>query len=94
MHGGAGFLDFVQQNFGAAQGQLLFILADGRQAGNAVLSESDAVIARNGDVLRDAQTVILQGAYGTQRHNVRHGKHSGNIRGLSLIHISEPTRRS
>ena len=60
MHGGAGFLDFVQQNFGAAQGQLLFILADGRQAGNAVLSESDAVIARNGDILRDAQTVILQ----------------------------------
>ena len=81
MHGGAGFLDFVQQNFGLRRASCSFILADGRQAGDAVLSESDAVIARNGDILRDAQTVILQGAYGTQSHNVRHGKHSGNVRG-------------
>ena len=62
MHGGAGFLDFVQQNFGAAQGQLLFILADGRQAGDAVLPKGNAVIPRDGDILRDAQTVILQSA--------------------------------
>ena len=79
MHGGAGFLNVVQKNFGAAHRELLHTLANRCQTGDAVLPQGDAVVPGYRDILRHPQTMVLQGADGTQRHQVGHGEHGGDV---------------
>lgn len=61
MHRAASVFNTVEQNFRTALGQSFRVLADGGQPRVAVAPQRNTVIARNRDILRHTQAMVIQG---------------------------------
>ena len=72
-------LNAGKQNLRGTLGEQRGVLADGRQPRHGEPPQRNTVVPGHADILRHPQTVILEGAHGPQRHQIRHGKHSVQI---------------